>query len=107
SLLLEAAWGVEHMHSKGKVHRDIKATNIVVVGEGDESTLTAKVADFGLSCDFRTLTGPRTGSSGYIPVENLSCTIEAGADGDVFSFGVLMLSAFLRPEVRRRNLFTH
>ncbi|CAN0032726.1 unnamed protein product [Laminaria digitata] len=50
SLLLEAAWGLEHMHSKRKVHRDVKAANIVIVGDGDESTLTAKVADFGMSC---------------------------------------------------------
>ena len=42
------------MHGKGKVHRDIKAGNIIVVGEGDETTLTAKVADFGMTCGEKT-----------------------------------------------------
>lgn len=38
------------MHAKGKVHRDIKPGNIVVVGGPGEETLQAKVADFGLTC---------------------------------------------------------
>lgn len=41
---------------------------------------------------------PRTGSSGYIQVENLNSEIGAGPDGDVFSFAVLMLYIFVRPE---------
>lgn len=53
-LLYETACGVSHMHGKGKVHRDIKAGNIIVVGEGDETTLTAKVADFGMTCGEKT-----------------------------------------------------
>lgn len=50
SLLLEAAWGLSHVHEKGLVHCDIKAANIVVVGEGDENTFSAKIADFGIAC---------------------------------------------------------
>ncbi|CAN0032316.1 unnamed protein product, partial [Laminaria digitata] len=49
-LLREAACGLTHMHQKGKVHRDIKAGNIVVVGGPAEKDLTAKVADLGLTC---------------------------------------------------------
>lgn len=51
SLLLEAAWGLEYLHVKGKVHRDVKAANVIVVGgDGGENSLTAKVADFGMTC---------------------------------------------------------
>ena len=51
-LLLDTARGLGHMHAKGKVHRDVKAGNVVVVGgDDDKSTpLTAKVADFGMTC---------------------------------------------------------
>lgn len=36
---------------KGKVHRDVKAANVIVVGgDGGENSLTAKVADFGMAC---------------------------------------------------------
>ena len=53
------------------------------------------------------MTPARTGSPGYIPVENLGSDIEAGPDGDVFSFGVLMLLTFLRPAARANNIFAH
>ena len=45
------------MHRKGKVHRDIKAGNIVVVGGPEEESLAAKIADFGLTCGEKQLTG--------------------------------------------------
>ena len=48
-----------HVHVKGKVHRDIKASNVIVVGGGgcEETTLTAKVwnADFGMTCGEKTI----------------------------------------------------
>ena len=53
------------------------------------------------------MTPARTGTPGYMPVENLSSAIEAGPDGDVFSFAVLMLVAFVRPELRENNMFAH
>eukprot|EP00904_Undaria_pinnatifida_P007383 jgi/Undpi1/3775/HiC_scaffold_16.g07144.m1 len=108
-LLLDTARGLGHMHAKGKVHRDVKAGNVVVVGGDDDKSipLTAKVADFGMTCDIGTRTEAGTGSPGYIPVENLAGSIEAGPDGDVFSFAVLMLFIFVKLELRENNMFAH
>eukprot|EP00904_Undaria_pinnatifida_P007343 jgi/Undpi1/3739/HiC_scaffold_16.g07108.m1 len=107
-LLLETARGLSHMHARGKVHRDVKPGNIVVVGGDDETApLTAKVADFGMACDIGAPTYPKTGSLGYLPVENLDNTIAAGPDGDAFSFGVVMLNFFLKLEIWENNVFAH
>ena len=51
--------------------------------------------------------GAGTGTPGYIPAENLRDAIEAGPDGDVFSFAVVMLLAFVLPEFRVKNPFAH
>lgn len=48
-ILHGAACGLQHVHDSGKVHRDIKAGNIIVTVEADGSG-TGKVADFGLTC---------------------------------------------------------
>ncbi|CAN0211291.1 unnamed protein product, partial [Laminaria digitata] len=48
-LLFGASCGLYHMHCKGKVHRDVKAGNIIIIGGPDENTLESRIADFGLS----------------------------------------------------------
>lgn len=39
--------GIDHMHSKGVIHRDIKGGNILLSAEG-----IIKFCDFGLARDF-------------------------------------------------------
>jgi len=41
--------GVDHMHRKGIIHRDIKTANVLLSGLKGGTGATAKVADFGLS----------------------------------------------------------
>lgn len=51
-LLHGAACGLAHVHSCGKVHGDVKPSNVLIVPndtDGDTITFTAKIADFGFT----------------------------------------------------------
>lgn len=79
---------LEHAHSKGIIHRDIKPQNIMMLEDG-----TIKVADFGIarfaSSETRTITDKAIGSVHYISPEQAR-----GADtderSDIYSVGVML-----------------
>lgn len=90
SLMAKAARAVEHAHSKGILHRDIKPGNILLDARGEPL-----VSDFGLAkwLDAETdITRTLTifGTPGYIAPEQLNGTHNLTPAADVYSIGAVL-----------------
>lgn len=48
TLAVQASWGVEYLHTKHVIHRDISARNCLL-HRGENDWLTLKISDFGMS----------------------------------------------------------
>ena len=85
---LELARGLEAIHVRGMVHRDVKPANVLLGRNGD-----VKIADFGIALDPTSdgLTRPGTtvGSPPYIAPEQLLGE-RVDARGDLFGLGILL-----------------
>ncbi|MGV9386665.1 DUF6301 family protein [Nonomuraea sp. NPDC003707] len=64
---IQCAWGLNHAHSRGLVHRDVKPANLLVQPEPSGSGLTIKVTDFGLARAFPGSTLLPTNSRRAVP----------------------------------------
>ncbi len=85
---MQIARALEHAHSRGIIHRDIKPHNIMILRDG-----SIKVADFGiariLSEKNNTLTRETLGSVHYISPEQAKGS-RVDARSDLYSLGVVM-----------------
>ncbi|KAH7721455.1 Protein kinase [Aphelenchoides avenae] len=99
-VLKEVTCGLEHLHSAGVIHRDLKSAN-VLVNEG----AVVKIADFGVSTDERIVFNCR-GTPGWEAPEVVAAAL-TGITGlrsaytqkaDVYSVGVMAIDCFLSPE---------
>jgi len=84
---MQIAKALEHAHSKGIVHRDIKPHNIMILKDG-----TIKVADFGIArigTAQNTLTREALGSVHYISPEQAKGA-RVDNRSDLYSLGVVM-----------------
>ena len=92
-LMDEVLAGLAALHRGGLVHRDLKPANALVT-----PTLSVKLADFGLSKDAvkeeeATMTATRDGLEGtpaYMSPEQVHESRSAGAEVDVWAFGVML-----------------
>ncbi len=88
AIAIQIGEALQEAHSKGIVHRDIKADNIMMTSKGQ-----AKVMDFGLAKLKGSLKLTRTSSTvgtlAYMAPEQIQGG-EADSRSDIFSFGVLL-----------------
>ncbi|RRT75416.1 hypothetical protein GW17_00006577 [Ensete ventricosum] len=95
--------GLEHCHSRGIIHRDIKGANLLVNNEG-----VVKIADFGLANFFspghsQPLTS-RVVTLWYRPPELLLNSTDYEATVDLWSIGCVFAEMFVgRPILQGRT----
>ncbi|KAK9278388.1 hypothetical protein L1049_027953 [Liquidambar formosana] len=86
--------GLEHCHSRGVMHRDIKGSNLLINNEG-----ILKVADFGLanfsSAGYRQPLTSRVVTLWYRPPELLLGSTDYGASVDIWSVGCVFAEILL------------
>ncbi|XP_058080517.1 protein IMPAIRED IN BABA-INDUCED STERILITY 1-like [Magnolia sinica] len=86
--------GLEHCHSRGVIHRDIKGSNLLVNNSG-----ILKIADFGLANFFnpgqRQLLTSRVVTLWYRPPELLLGSTDYGASVDLWSVGCVFAEMHL------------
>ena len=85
---LELSRGLEEIHARGIVHRDVKPSNVLLGRSGE-----AKIADFGIAWDGRapglTRTGHTVGTPTYMSPEQLVGD-RVDPRSDVFALGVVL-----------------
>ena len=85
-IIKDAAVGLSLAHGQGIIHRDIKASNIMITKEG-----TVKVADFGLACDLSATrisrSGQMMGTPQYMSPEQWDGE-RVDARSDLYSLGI-------------------
>ena len=86
-IILQIAEGLNHLHSKGIIHRDICSKNVLLSPDGG-----AKIIDFGLSVlkrgNYRA-EGERSGTPSYMAPEQIRGE-EFDERTDIYSLGVTM-----------------
>jgi serine/threonine protein kinase len=105
SLVRRASEGLAVAHARGIVHRDVKPSNLFLVGGEPAAT---KVIDFGvahLEAGTGTLTRPGTsvGTAGYMAPEQAAEATDVDARADVYALGCVLFECLTgrRPFVGR------
>ncbi len=94
-LIRDVLKGVEYLHSRKMIHRDIKPPNILLRRDG--ALVTPKLADFGLAKAYAeaggtALTSPGTGMGTlmFMPPEQIRDVAKAREPADLYSVGVTL-----------------
>jgi tRNA A-37 threonylcarbamoyl transferase component Bud32 len=100
-LVAQVAEALHHAHRQGVVHRDVKPSNILLVGpsarfsEGRLTEMAVKIADFGLALRDAgevtlTLDGQVLGTPAYMSPEQVHNPHAVDGRSDVYSLGVIL-----------------
>lgn len=82
----EIILGLEHMHSRFIVYRDLKPANILLDEHGH-----VRISDLGLACDFaKKKPHASVGTHGYMAPEVLAKGVAYDSSADWFSFGCML-----------------
>lgn len=90
-IALQIAQALQHAHSRGLIHRDVKPANIIVTREG-----IAKLADLGMARETadeelaRAEKGMTIGTPYYIATEQILAKEDIDARADIYSLGATL-----------------
>ncbi|MHB1421878.1 MAG: protein kinase domain-containing protein [Gemmataceae bacterium] len=83
-IAIQFAWGLQHAHEQGLVHRDVKPGNVLMTSDG-----IAKVTDFGMAKE-RSVADPSAGRSSFTSATDPNVS---SADAQLPAGGTILVSA--------------
>ena len=91
NLLVQTLQALAYLHRRGILHRDVKATNVLVTGE------QVKVLDFGLSVTREKASEPTTGTAGTLAYLAPELLVEQPPSeaSDLYAIGVIAYELFV------------